>query len=76
MCTHYGVLSLLLCQAMSYTSVEDVAGREAIAKWTIGFCQALRAHLQQDSDLRAELVKASPAWSQSEIEMLTTSHHR
>ncbi|MEW5299050.1 MAG: hypothetical protein WDW36_002100 [Sanguina aurantia] len=63
-------------QAIAYTSTEDIAGREAIAKWTIGFTQALRAHLQQDCDLRVELANATPAWSEQEIDMLAKSHHR
>lgn len=63
-------------QAIAYTGTEDVAGREAIAKWTIGFTQALRAHLQQDSDLRGELAKVTPAWSEQEIDMLAKSHHK
>ncbi len=25
---------------------EDKAGREAVGKWTVGFCRALQAHLQ------------------------------
>ncbi|GLC69357.1 hypothetical protein PLESTF_000820400 [Pleodorina starrii] len=63
-------------QAVTFIPPEDVAGREAVGKWTVGFCRALQAHLQEDADLRTELSKAQPRWSQQEIDMLCNAQHR
>ncbi|PNH00274.1 hypothetical protein TSOC_013907, partial [Tetrabaena socialis] len=54
-------------QAVTFIPPEDVAGREAVGKWT--------AHLQEDADLRLELGKAQPRWSQQEIEILCSAQH-
>ncbi len=33
-------------QTVTFVPPEDKAGREAVGKWTVGFCRALQAHLQ------------------------------
>ncbi|GFR42220.1 hypothetical protein Agub_g3113 [Astrephomene gubernaculifera] len=63
-------------QAVSFTPPESAAGRLAVAKWTVGFCRALQAHLQEDADLRSELLRAQPAWSEQEVELLCAAQHR
>lgn len=76
-CVHVCVcVCVCVFQAVTFIPAEDEKGREAIAKWTVGFCQALRAHLQEDADLRAELAKCQPKWTKEEIEMLATAQHR
>lgn len=69
-------LCLDLAQAVTFIPANDVGGREAVGKWTVGFCRALQAHLQEDADLRAELQKAQPRWTQQEIDMLCNAQHR
>ncbi|GIL77875.1 hypothetical protein Vretimale_6511 [Volvox reticuliferus] len=63
-------------QAVTFIPADDAAGREAVGKWTVGFCRALQAHLQEDADLRAELQKAQPRWTQQEIDILCSAQHR
>ncbi|GIL50051.1 hypothetical protein Vafri_6374 [Volvox africanus] len=63
-------------QAVTFIPADDAAGREAVGKWTVGFCRALQAHLQEDANLRAELQKAQPRWTQQEIDILCNSQHR
>ncbi|EFJ52805.1 hypothetical protein VOLCADRAFT_102778 [Volvox carteri f. nagariensis] len=62
-------------QAVTFIPAEDVAGREAVGKWAVGFCRALQAHLQEDANLREELQKAQPRWSREEIDMLCSAQH-
>ncbi|GLI63083.1 hypothetical protein VaNZ11_005985 [Volvox africanus] len=63
-------------QAVTFIPADDAAGREAVGKWTVGFCRALQAHLQEDANLRAELQKAQPRWTQQEIDILCHAQHR
>lgn len=63
-------------QTITYVPPSDPAGRAAVVKWIVGFTQSLRAHLQVDADLRFELSRAEPKWSEAEIDMLMKAQHR